>query len=76
MPGDLPDHTRAPGAPMAEDLPEHVQRNRVAWDAWSTQYVADGEACWAAAEPRWGIWGVPEADLGLLPAELAGPGCH
>jgi len=54
------------------DLPEHVRRNRALWDEWAGQYVAPGEECWAAAEPRWGIWGVPEAELGVLPDGLGG----
>jgi len=55
-----------------DDLPEHVRRNRVQWDAWAAQYVAAGERSWAQDEPSWGIWGVPESDLGVLPADLAG----
>jgi SAM-dependent methyltransferase len=54
------------------DLPDHVPRNRALWDSWAQQYVAPGEADWAAAEPRWGIWGVPESQLGILPDGLAG----
>jgi SAM-dependent methyltransferase len=27
---------------------------------------------WAAAEPGWGIWGIPEAQAGVLPRGLAG----
>jgi SAM-dependent methyltransferase len=54
------------------NLPEHVARNRVAWDAWAAQYVAAGEAAWAREEPRWGIWGVPESQLGMLPTDLRG----
>jgi SAM-dependent methyltransferase len=54
------------------NLPEHVARNRVAWDAWAAQYVAAGEAEWAREEPRWGIWGVPESQLGMLPTDLRG----
>lgn len=54
------------------NLPEHVARNRVAWDAWAAQYVAAGEAAWAREEPRWGIWGVPESQLGMLPPDLNG----
>jgi SAM-dependent methyltransferase len=53
------------------DLPEHVRRNRAAWDAWAQDYAAPGEAMWASAHPTWGIWGVPESELSLLP-DLAG----
>ena len=48
------------------ELPEHVQRNRAEWDAWAAEYVETGERNWAADDPTWGIWNVPEAQLGLL----------
>jgi SAM-dependent methyltransferase len=51
-------------------LPEHVARNRAYWDAQADDYVASGEASWAADEPSWGIWGIPESDAGLLPDGL------
>jgi SAM-dependent methyltransferase len=54
------------------DLPEHVRRNRTQWDAWAAQFAPDGEACWVRETPQWGIWGVPESALGLLPPDLAG----
>jgi SAM-dependent methyltransferase len=52
---------------MAHDLPDHVRRNREAWNRWAADYVEPGRANWARAEPRWGIWGVPESALGVLP---------
>src|ERR1700745_3084253 len=54
------------------DLPDHVRRNRALWDNLAKQYVAPGEEDWAAPEPRWGIWGVPESQLGIFPDGLAG----
>jgi SAM-dependent methyltransferase len=54
------------------DLPEHVRRNRAWWDAQAADYVAGGERAWARAEPTWGIWRVPESQLGVLPHDLAG----
>jgi SAM-dependent methyltransferase len=54
------------------DLPEHVRRNRAFWDAEAKGYVAGGERAWARAEPTWGIWRVPESELGVLPPDLAG----
>jgi len=53
------------------DLPDHVVRNRAAWDEWAADYVATGRRQWAAEEPTWGIWGIPEAQAGVLPADLA-----
>jgi SAM-dependent methyltransferase len=54
------------------DLPEHVRRNRETWDVWAAKYVEPGEQNWAQEEPTWGIWDVREADVGMLPADLAG----
>jgi SAM-dependent methyltransferase len=54
------------------ELPDHVARNRAAWDKWAGEYEEPGQRNWASDEPRWGIWGVPEAHVGLLPADLAG----
>ncbi len=55
---------------MSEQTPDYLQQNRIAWDAEAPDYVATGERAWAA-EPSWGIWGVPESELRLLP-EVAG----
>ena len=59
---------------MTEDsnLPEHVRRNRARWDARATEYVGASARAWARAEPTWGIWGVPESRLGVLPRDLGG----
>jgi SAM-dependent methyltransferase len=54
------------------DLPEHVRRNRAVWDDWAQQYVAAGEAAWAEDTPTWGLWSVPESQVGMFPEELAG----
>lgn len=49
-----------------DDLPEHVRRNREAWDVWAEQYVEPAERNWRTDEATWGIWGVPESDLRML----------
>ncbi len=54
------------------ELPDHVRRNRALWDAWARKYVVSGEANWARDNPTWGIWGIPEAQVGMLPDDLAG----
>jgi SAM-dependent methyltransferase len=54
------------------DLPEHVRRNRVHWDSIADQYARYGAESWATDEPRWGIWGIPESELHLLPDALDG----
>jgi len=54
-----------------DELPEHVRANRAAWDLWAAEYFERGRRNWAGA-PEWGIFGVPESELGLLPEDLAG----
>jgi len=54
------------------ELPEHVRRNRVLWDAYAAKYAGPGESAWARSEPAWGIWGAPESTLRVLPEDLAG----
>lgn len=48
---------------MTED---HVLVNRASWDADAPNWVERGRRSWSG-EPSWGIWSVPEADLGILP---------
>jgi hypothetical protein len=60
-----------PDAP-AEDLPEHVRANREAWDRYAHEYVEPGRRAWSTGEVRWGIWGIPEADVHLLPDDVTG----
>src|SRR4029450_11512089 len=61
----------APGRFLVS-LPEHVRRNRAHWDAWARDYEEPGRHNWASDEPSWGIFGVPESEVGMLSAELDG----
>ncbi|HJY82736.1 MAG TPA: class I SAM-dependent methyltransferase [Candidatus Binatia bacterium] len=54
------------------DLPEHVRRNRTLWDDWARKFITAGEEAWAQDAPSWGIWGVPESQVGMFPEDLAG----
>src|SRR6478672_10480542 len=54
------------------ELPDHVARNRRFWNDYAPQWIEAGHEDWATEEPRWGIWRVPESEVGLLPAELEG----
>jgi SAM-dependent methyltransferase len=58
----------------ADELPAHVADNRAAWDAWAHEYVAAGERSWRRlpGEETWGIYGVPESVVRMLPDDLAG----
>src|ERR1700756_3912696 len=49
---------------------EHVLRNRAAWDVFARDYVEPGRRAWAS-EPYWGIWGIPESTVRILP-DVAG----
>lgn len=51
---------------------DHVAKNRTHWARLAAEYAVDGERAWRAAEPIWGIWEVPEAELGVLPADVTG----
>jgi SAM-dependent methyltransferase len=55
-----------------EDLPEYVRRNRAQWDAWAGEYAAVAADHWGQDEPSWGIFGVPEAQVRMLPERLDG----
>ena len=52
---------------LEDALPDYVARNRLAWDQLAPEYEAPGRQSWESAEPRWGIWGVPESALHVLP---------
>jgi SAM-dependent methyltransferase len=54
------------------ELPEHVRRNRAWWDDRARTYIVSGEANWARDTPMWGIWEIPEPEIGILPNDLAG----
>jgi SAM-dependent methyltransferase len=47
--------------------PDYVLPNREAWNQWAGEYFDSGRRDWAAVEPHWGIWSVPEEQLGVLP---------
>jgi 2-polyprenyl-3-methyl-5-hydroxy-6-metoxy-1,4-benzoquinol methylase len=51
---------------------DYLARNRVQWDRWATEYAEPGRRNWAQDEPTWGIFGVPESQLGVLPEDLEG----
>ncbi len=58
---------------MPEPLPEHVARNRAYWDEVNAPlYAEPGRRSWATDRISWGIFGVPEADLHVLPEDLEG----
>ena len=52
-------------------MDDHVTRNRAVWDAMSGEWVAGGRRAWATDVITWGIWQVPETEVGILP-DVAG----
>lgn len=57
---------------MIDELPEHVRRNRAAWDAWAADYASWAPEEWASNELRWGEFQVADADVGALPESVSG----
>ncbi|MFK7882255.1 class I SAM-dependent methyltransferase [Roseobacter sp.] len=51
---------------------DYLAINRGTWDDDAINWVETGERLWNAKEPEWGNWGVPEAQLNLLPKDLSG----
>jgi SAM-dependent methyltransferase len=52
---------------------EHVRVNRDHWNAIADDWIASGERAWRPdTEPSWGIWGIAENQLQLLPADMMG----
>ena len=49
--------------PVVDD---YIQRNRLAWEQWSSAHIAAGRQAWQADELRWGLWGSRESELRLL----------
>jgi len=52
-------------------LSEAARRNREHWDTAADEYQARHGAFIGRAEPRWGVWQIPESELRIL-GEVAG----
>lgn len=57
---------------MADQPWDHVHANVEVWQARRADQLALAERAWAAEEPTWGIFGIPESRAGVLPSELEG----
>jgi SAM-dependent methyltransferase len=51
--------------------PDYLLANRTLWNSNADDYSAAGRSAWAS-EPRWGIWQIPETEVGLLPSDVGG----
>lgn len=52
-------------------LTEHARAHRSMWNEDAPNWVEAGQAKWAAEEPNWGAWHIPEAEVHVLP-DVAG----
>lgn len=53
------------------ELPDYVARSRENWDRWAPEWIEMGERAWTQ-DPDWGMWGIPESELNLLPDDMTG----
>jgi SAM-dependent methyltransferase len=58
-------------SPEGDGITDHARRNRAEWDRAARDYVAFAEVAWASQDPCWGVWRIPEAEVGAVP-EVAG----
>jgi len=50
---------------------DDVRRNQARWDAESADYQRRNAARLPTADPTWGVWCIPERELGVL-GDVAG----
>jgi SAM-dependent methyltransferase len=55
----------------SDGLTEHARRNRAFWDSYADEYQAEHDAFITNDEIRWGLWQLPDRDLGVL-GDVAG----
>ncbi|MDH3990151.1 MAG: class I SAM-dependent methyltransferase, partial [Gammaproteobacteria bacterium] len=60
---------------MNNQPPDYLQGNIDAWQKMAVEFVDYAEKAWASRDPIWGIWGIPESDVGLLPDDMTGLTC-
>jgi len=56
---------------MSDDVPGYLAGNVAGWQDRAAEFAGPAEAAWASEEPYWGIWELPERDLGLLPDDMS-----
>lgn len=47
-------------------LPDYAERNRDAWSKWAPDWVAPGRRSWETSTITWGIWEIPESEVGAF----------
>jgi SAM-dependent methyltransferase len=53
------------------NLPDHVRENKAGWEVEAANYVEPARRNWATHEISWGMYSVPETEVGALP-DVAG----
>jgi SAM-dependent methyltransferase len=53
------------------DLSSYEKANQAAWNEAAADYVENARQNWATDEISWGMFGIPESDIGILP-DVAG----
>ncbi len=52
----------------SDELPEYAVRNRDSWTRSNAEYTHEhGVRAWGADEISWGLWGISETELNVLP---------
>jgi SAM-dependent methyltransferase len=47
-------------------LPEHAEKNKAAWSKMAPDWVSPGRRAWSSPDISWGIWNLPESEIGAL----------
>jgi ubiquinone/menaquinone biosynthesis C-methylase UbiE len=53
-------------------MSDYMDRNREHWNETAKSYVRSAERNWAAPDPSWGVWNIPETEINALPPDLTG----
>ena len=56
---------------MSTDLPDYARINVETWNRNAGNWVEAGERLWAS-DPEWGIWGIANSEVPLLPGDMSG----
>ncbi len=60
---------------MDENAPAYLQGNVDGWQEESENFIQPANDAWAAAQPYWGIWRIPNTEIRLLPASMSNLRC-
>ena len=57
---------------MTDRTPEYVAPNAAWWESRRDDQLGVAKRHWSSSEPIWGVFGIPESLVGLLPVDLEG----